>query len=74
MIEIRVKRGTATYLAEQNPVLDIGEPCLERTTQPPQNRTGLGFMAVRIDKGEADTCRKLYATHSTILDKNHAAN
>lgn len=31
-IEIRVKRGTATYLAEQNPVLDIGEPCLELDT------------------------------------------
>jgi len=32
VIEIRVKRGTATYLAEQNPVLDIGEPCLELDT------------------------------------------
>jgi len=31
-IEIRIKRGTKTYLAELNPVLDAGEPCLEIDT------------------------------------------
>jgi hypothetical protein len=31
-IEIRIKRGTAAYLAEQNFVLDTGEPCLEIDT------------------------------------------
>lgn len=31
-IEIRIKRGTASYLAELNPVLDAGEPCLEIDT------------------------------------------
>lgn len=32
MIEIRVKRGTASYLAEQNEILASGEPCLEIDT------------------------------------------
>ena len=31
-IEIRIKRGTSAYLAELNPVLDVGEPCLETDT------------------------------------------
>jgi hypothetical protein len=32
MIEIRIKRGTASYLADQNEVLAAGEPCLEIDT------------------------------------------
>lgn len=31
-IEIRIKRGTAAYLAELNPVLAPGEPCIETDT------------------------------------------
>jgi len=31
-IEIRIKRGTASYLADQNEVLASGEPCLEVDT------------------------------------------
>jgi hypothetical protein len=31
-IEIRIRRGTASYLAEQNDVLAAGEPCLEIDT------------------------------------------
>lgn len=31
-IEIRIRRGTSSYLEEQNPVLGSGEPCLEIDT------------------------------------------
>ncbi|NDD53255.1 LamG domain-containing protein, partial [bacterium] len=59
-MEIKIKRGTSTYLSETNPVLAAGEPCLETDTRrikygdgaTPWNSLAYANPNVKVDGGE----------------------